>query len=193
MSSILADLVNAKQTAEQAVKECQGRIVTLTTKADSLQDEIPAKSRLLEEAKASKEQALDAFVTDRISQIELDDELESYEQVRKVFSGAQEIVDATYRAAKRAEAELPALIQTSINAHTKVWQFIAADLEEKARIALGDKLVKAFVASAQCGGGNLQHFLVRVAGMPPSEAFNQIRDEIEAEYLEGGTSAKNKK
>jgi chromosome segregation ATPase len=189
----LKELVSTWRAAEQAVTDCQARIDTLTAKADSLQQEIPVKSRQLDDARTLKEKAFDAFIEEQITQADLDGARGAYEQAQKEFTGSQEMVDATYRAAKRAEGELPKLHQTREAARVKVWQAIASDLKEKARAALGDTLVRAYVAAAQCGGGNLQAFLVDAVGMPPTGEFNQIRDDIEREYLEGGRNVKERK
>lgn len=193
MNERLKELVNTWRAAEQAVMDCQARIGTMTAKADNLQQEIPVKTRQMDNARTSKEKALDAFVEGQITQTELDGAREAYERAQKEFTGCQEMVDTTYRAAKRAESELPKLHQAREGARVKVWQAIASDLKEKARTALGDLLVKAYVAAAQCGGGNLQRFLVDAVGMPPTGEFNRIRDKIETEYLKGERNAKGKK
>lgn len=193
MNERLKELVSTWRAAEQAVTDCQARIGTMTAKADSLQQEIPVKSRQREDARTAEEKAFDAFVEGQITQSELDVVQEAYEREQKEVGVSQKMVDATYRAAKRAESELPKLHQAREAARVKVWQAIASDLKEKARAALGDRLVKAYVAAAQCGGGNLQSFLVDAVGMPPTGEFNRIRDEIETEYLKGERNAKGKK
>jgi hypothetical protein len=193
MDERLKELLDTKRAAEQAATECQERIVTMTAKADSLRQEGPVKSRQLDDARVSKEKALDAFVMGRITQAELDEARGAFERACKELSDSQEMIEATDRAAKRATDELPKLHQAYGTATIKVWQFIASDLKEKAQTALGDKLVRAYVAGAQCGGGNLQFFLANVVGIPPADECNRIRDDIEREYLEGGHNAKDRK
>lgn len=184
----LKELVGTWRAAEQAFIDCQARIVTMTAKADSLQQESPVKSRQSEDARILKEKALDAFIVEQITQAELDKAREAFEQARKEFTDNQEMIEATYRAAKRAKNEIPKLGQALEAARIKVWQFISNDLKEKVCAAVGDKIVRACVAGAQCGGANLQSLFA----MPPTEEINQIREDIEREYLEGVCNVKER-
>lgn len=192
MNGSLKTLIDDMQACEQKIADQNATICTLKAKANCLRDERPEKSRRSEQANLKKEKVLAAHVMNQATESELEVAREEVSRAQKDLSDSEEIIEATYRAAKRLEDELPKLHQAYVTARIRVWQTIASNFKEQARAALGDKLVRAYVAAAQCGTSNLQGFLSDVIGIPPADELNQIRDEIEHEYL-GGCDVKERK
>lgn len=167
------------EAAKKAAEVCQESIRQLQRKSDTLQESLPGLSRAVEEAGKAKVSALDAFAlnSNKTTEQALKVARQANEAAQKAYSEKNELVEATARALKKMESELPKLHTQADLQKRACWQAIADEIKTAIPSEVFESVRRLQVIGSQTGQTR-QWILDQLFPNPSSGEHQEITSEL---------------
>lgn len=179
----MKELVDNQKAAAKAAKEGEEAIGRLTEKQTALQGRFPALQEATKRTEVEKQKALDLFVSEKISETELDKAREAFDKAFKEEGAAAEMLDALNRALRKAESDLPKLHNDLNGADRQLWRAVLEDIKAEIREAVGAKIERAYAAAMVCGSGHSADFVPTLFEPIPLERARVVLAEMKREII----------